>query len=399
MNLSTRITGLNGGGSDGWDVFNKARDMIAAGTPVLELTIGEHDIRTDAKVLNEMHRAALAGHTGYAAIPGTNALRDAIAARITARTGVKTTRDNVTVTPGGQAALFASHTAVCNPGDTALFIDPYYATYPGTIRGVSAIPHAIAAKAEHGFQPQATDIATAARETSAKSLLINSPNNPTGVIYTRETMMGIAKTCQDQDLWLISDEVYDTQIWNGSHITPRSLPDMTDRTMVVGSMSKSHAMTGSRVGWIIGPETAIEHLINLSTNTTYGVPGYIQDAAYFALAQGPALEQEIAAPFQRRRAIAEGVLARSNTITAVPCDGAMYIMLDIRATGMSGEDFAFALLDAEHIAVMPGESFGTAAAGHLRVAMTVDDARFEDALVRLVQFAEGVIAAKSDIAV
>jgi len=397
MNLSTRITGLNGGGSDGWDVFNKARDMIAAGTPVIELTIGEHDIRTDPTILDEMHKMALAGHTGYAAVPGTTALRDAIAERVTERTGVKTNRDNVTVTPGGQAALFAAHTAACNPGDTALFIDPYYATYPGTIRGVGAIPQAIAAKAEHGFQPQAADIAAVA--AGAKSLLINSPNNPTGVIYTHDTLTGIAKTCQDHDLWLISDEVYDTQVWNGSHISPRSLPDMADRTLVVGSMSKSHAMTGSRVGWIIGPEDAIEHLINLSTHTTYGVPGFIQDAAHYALDQGATLEQEIAAPFLRRRAIAERVLARSNTVTAVPCDGAMYIMLDIRATGMTGEGFAYALLDAEHIAVMPGESFGKAAAGHLRVAMTVDDARFEDALNRLVRFSEGVIAAKPDIAV
>ena len=297
-----------------------------------------------------------------------------------------TTRANVVVTPGGQAALFATHAATCDAGDTALFIDPYYATYPGTLRGAGAVARSVAATPEHGFQPRARDVAAAAG--GARSLLINTPNNPTGVIYTEDTLTGLAQVCRDHDLWLISDEVYDTQVWHGRHLSPRALPGMAERTLVIGSMSKSHAMTGSRIGWIVGPEEAVEHLINLSTHTTYGVPGFIQDAALWALERGKPLEDEIAAPFRRRRAIAEKLLKASNTVAAVPCDGAMYVMLDIRATGLSGEAFAHALLDAERIAVMPGESFGRAAAGHLRVAMTVDDPAFADALTRLVRFAE-----------
>jgi len=368
MQASNRISGLLGGGDDGWGVFLRARQMIAAGTPVTELTIGEHDIRTAAPILQDMHRAAMAGHTGYAAVPGIDALRDAVAARVTARTGVATTRDNVAITPGGQSALFASHAAVCDPGDTALYIDPYYATYPGTLRGVSAIPRAVPSHAAHAFQPQPADIAAQAK--GARSLLINSPNNPTGVVYSRQTLQGIADLCIQHDLWLISDEVYDTQVWEGTHISPRALPDMAERTLVVGSMSKSHAMTGSRCGWIVGPEDIIEHLINLATHTTYGVPGFIQEAAVFALAQGETMEEEIAAPFRRRRALAQQVLAGQNAVGLVPAQGAMYLMLDIRSTGLSGEAFANALLDAHHIAVMPGESFGQTAAGHVRVAMT-----------------------------
>ena len=390
MQLSKRITGLLGGGSDGWGVFLHARRMIADGIPVTELTIGEHDIGTAAPILQEMHRSALGGHTGYAAVPGTNALRDTVAARVQARTGVATTRDNVLITPGGQAALFAAHAAATNPGDTALFIDPYYATYPGTIRGVSAVPHAIAARAEDAFQPRAADIAEAA--PGAASLLINSPNNPTGVVYSENTLSGIAQVCKDNDLWLISDEVYDGQIWKGRHISPRSLPGMDQRTLVVGSMSKSHAMTGSRCGWIVGPEDAIEHLVNLATHTTYGVPGYIQDAANFALNQGRGFDADIAAPFERRRQSAQKIIAAQNTVTLVPADGAMYLMLDIRATGMTGEEFAFALLDAHHIAVMPGESFGKAAAGHIRVAMTIEDTAFAKALQTLCVFAESQTA-------
>jgi len=388
MQLSKRITGITGGGSDGWEVFDRACAMKTAGVAVIELTQGEHDIRTAPAILDAMHKSALAGHTGYSSVPGTAALRDAVAARVQQRTGMSTTRDNVVITPGGQSALFAAHVAVCDPGDTALYIDPYYATYPGTLRGAGAIAKAVQTRPGQHFQPQADVLAQAAPD--ARSLLINTPNNPTGVIYTPETLQGIAQVCRDHALWLISDEVYDTQVWQGQHISPRTLPGMADRTLVVGSMSKSHAMTGSRVGWIVGPEEAIANLINLSTHTTYGVPGYIQDAALFALQQGPTLEAKIAAPFLRRRAIAETVLTQTNAVSAVPCDGAMYVMLDIRATGLSGEAFANRLLDDEHIAVMPGESFGRSAAGHIRVAMTIQDTAFQTALTRLVQFAERI---------
>ena len=392
MQLSSRITGLLGGGSDGWGVFLRARQMIADGTDVTELTIGEHDIRTAAPILQDMHRAALAGHTGYAAIPGTTDLRDAVAARLQERTGVPTTRDNVLITPGGQSALFAAHMATCNPGDTALYIDPYYATYPGTIRGVSALPHAVLASADDAFQPRPDAIAAAAKQTGATSLLVNSPNNPTGVVYSRETLEGIAQVCRDHNMWLISDEVYDTQVWEGEHLSPRALDGMADHTLVVGSMSKSHAMTGSRCGWIVGPVDAIEHLTNLATHTTYGVPGYIQDAALFALNQGVAFETEISAPFQRRRLLAQDILARQNAVSLVPAQGAMYVMLDIRSTGMTGENFAYALLEKHRIAVMPGESFGEAAAGHIRVAMTIEDTRFAQALATLCDFAEALAA-------
>lgn len=380
MKLSNRIEMLTGGGSDGWDLYRKARRMVAQGVEVVELTIGEHDRRTEPEILEAMHASAMGGHTGYAALPGTDSLREAVAKRVAERTGVPTTRDNIVIVPGGQAGLFAAHVAVCDPGDTALFIDPFYATYPGTIRGAGAIAQPIRAEAEAAFQPRAQDIEQAA--PGARSLLINSPNNPTGVVYTRETLDGIAGVCKTHDLWMISDEVYDTQVWSGTHLSPRQLPDMADRTLVIGSLSKSHAMTGSRLGWIVGPEDAIAHLINLTTHTTYGVPGFVQDAGEFALHQGPALEEKIAAPFRRRHAEAKRRLARHG-ISVVPSTASMYLMVDIRPTTLSGEAFAHRLLDTYHIAVMPGESFGAAAAGHLRVALTVADDRLFAALEKI----------------
>lgn len=382
--LSPTLTNLIEGGSDGWEVFMRARKMIANGTPVTELTIGEHDIRTDPSILAAMDVSARGGHTGYATVPGIAELRAEVAARVQTRTGVPTEPENVMITPGGQSALFASHLAACPFGQKALYLDPYYATYPGTLRGVGAVAVPIQTRAEDGFQPDAREID--AHADGAASLLINSPNNPTGVIYTRETLEGIADVCKRHDLWLISDEVYDTQVWEGAHLSPRALPDMAERTLVIGSMSKSHAMTGSRIGWIVGPKDAIAHIANLATHTTYGVAGFVQDAALFALREGPEFEAKIAAPFERRRALTVDILKGQNHVKLIPADGAMYVMLNIRATGLSGEDFANQLLDTHHIAVMPGESFGKAAAGHIRVAMTIDDERYAEALRTLFDY-------------
>ncbi|OWU73156.1 pyridoxal phosphate-dependent aminotransferase [Phaeobacter sp. 22II1-1F12B] len=385
MKLSHRITHINEGGSDGWEVFDRAKRMIADGIAVTQLTIGEHDIRTDPTILAAMNASATGGHTGYASVPGIPGLRDAVAARVSARTGVPTRRENVLITPGGQAGLFMAHNAVCNPGDVALFVDPYYATYPGTIRAAGAVARPLRTHARDAFLPQAEELAQLAK--GAVSLLINSPNNPTGVVYDRETLEGIAGVCREQDLWLVSDEVYDTQVWKGEHISPRALPGMAERTLVIGSMSKSHAMTGSRCGWIVGPEEAIAALADLAVTTTYGVAGFVQDAALFALNAGEDFEEQIAAPFRRRHLLAQKVLGNQQVVGLLPSDGAMYLMLDIRSTGMSGEAFAYALLEEERIAVMPGESFGSAAAGHIRVAMTIADAEFEQALKRLCDFA------------
>ncbi len=385
MRLSNTITTITGGGSDGWDLFIKARKMISEGHDITELTIGEHDIKTDTRILEAMHTAALGGATGYAMVPGIDDLRNAVATRLAARTGVPTTLDHVLITAGGHAALFAAFRAALDEGDTALYINPYYATYPGTIRSVGGVPKAVTAEADNGFLP--TFEALDAAATGAKALLINSPNNPTGAVYGRDTLEAIAAVAIKHDLIVISDEVYDTQVWEGEHISIRSLEGMNERTFVVGSMSKSHAMTGSRVGWLVGPDEAMSHVLNLLTNTNYGVAGFTQRAALFALGLGEAFEDEIGAPFQRRRALAQKALEGQNAIRLSQPSGAMYLMLDIRATGLSGDDFADKLLMERHIAVMPGESFGDAAAGHVRIAMTIPDAPFEAAIKEIAAFA------------
>lgn len=390
MKLSRSITGIVDNGSDGWETFYRARRMKADGAPVIELTIGEHDRGTDRSILDAMHESALSGNTGYAAVPGSPALRERIAARIAERTGVATGPENVLVVPGGQAALLYAHHAVCNPGDTALFIDPHYATFPGTIRAVGAKPLAIRASAENGFLPDPRDVARAA--DGAASLLINSPNNPTGAVYGERILEGLARVARDHGLWVVSDEVYDTQVWDGAHLSIRACDAMAAQTLVVGSLSKSHAMTGSRIGWVVGPEEAIAHMENLALCANYGVAGFVQDAALFALGLGAEFERRVAAPFLRRRDLALKRIAAQRIVRAARPAGAMYLMLDIRETGLSGREFAERLLDERLVAVMPGESFGAAASGHVRVALTVDDESLAHAIDGLLDLAADVAA-------
>ncbi|MCU0912576.1 MAG: aminotransferase class I/II-fold pyridoxal phosphate-dependent enzyme [Rhodobacteraceae bacterium] len=397
MRLGPRIAHIGKDGSDGWEIYYRTRDMIEAGERVLNLTIGEPDIKTDPAILKAMHDSALAGNTGYTFGAGKRALREAIAARVAARTGVPTTWQNVVITPGGQAALYAVHMVLLAEGDTGLYCDPYYATYPGTIRATGAEALAVPTRPEDAFAPTEAAIAAAARRADggARTILINTPNNPAGTVYSRATLEGIGRAAAAHDLWIVSDEVYETQVWEGEHLSPRALPGLADRTVVIGSMSKGHAMTGSRLGWVVGPEAVVEAVTTLATNSTYGVVPFIQDGALFALSRGAAFEEAVAAPFRRRRDIALEALAGSNAVRLVPPQGAMYLMLDIRATGLSGLAFAEALLAEERIAVMPGESFGQASAGHVRIAMTIEDGAFAEAIRRLAAFAERRLPARA----
>ncbi len=177
MKLSNWILDLAGGG-DAWAVYFAAREMKAAGEDVIELTVGEHDFPTPKPILDAMAAAAHGGHTGYAEIPGVPTLRAAVAGRVSDSTGVANGPENVLITPGGQAALFAAHSAVLEPGETGLYIDPYYATYPGTIRGAGGVPVSVAARPEDGFRPSARTIADAASGDRGKKPAHQHPQQP-----------------------------------------------------------------------------------------------------------------------------------------------------------------------------------------------------------------------------
>tara|TARA_R110002096_G_scaffold46032_3_gene122997 strand:- start:3245 stop:4387 length:1143 start_codon:yes stop_codon:yes gene_type:complete len=380
MKLSHRITNLETAGDDGWGVHYRARDMARAGQDVISLCVGDHDTRVSAAVIDEMVTSARAGNTKYAPVLGSEDLRDQLASDY----GV--TRENIAVVSGGQAGLFAALCAAIDPKDTVVVIDPHYATYPSTVRGAGGIFTTAIAHSENGFQPQRAELMAATK--GARCLMVNSPNNPTGAVYTRETMDMIADVCIQNDLWLISDEVYATQVYVGEHISPRDLPNMVERTIVVGSFSKSHLMTGFRIGWVVAPTNVIDALLSMANATTYGSPQFIQDAGLKALQLGGS--EQVAALYKERRDLAVAAFADA-PIPLVAPQGAMYVMVDVRATGLSGDEFANQLLDAQGIAVMPGESFGQGAAGHIRIALTVNNEKLTDAFMRINAFATGIM--------
>lgn len=389
--LSTRITTLVPEAGDGWEVHYRATEMRAAGRAVTMLSIGDHDVPTSEPILAAMKAGIDGGHLGYLDVSGTAALRRAVADRAAARSGVPTGPENVVITSGGQGGLFAAMMAALDPGDSCVVLDPYYATFCITVRAASATPIVVATRPEDGFQPDAAAI-EAALTPRTRAILINTPNNPSGASYTPERLRALADLCRRRDLWLIADELYDSQVHDGAYLSPRALPGMAERTFAVGSMSKGYAMTGSRVGWVIAPEEAALRLGDLALATTYGLPGYIQDAALHALTACAGEEAEVAARYRRRRDIAVAALGNGGVLGHVPPEGGMYLMLDVRRTGLDGIGFAGRLLDEEAIAVMPGESFGRAAAGHIRIAMTVPDEELGRAVARIVAFAERVAA-------
>ncbi|MEO1492937.1 MAG: aminotransferase class I/II-fold pyridoxal phosphate-dependent enzyme [Pseudomonadota bacterium] len=391
MKLSRRIRGVVAGESDGWGLYYRARALKDAGEPVVMLSIGDHDIKTAPQILDAMDGSARGGNLGYAAVPGTAALRKAVADRANAINHVPVAPEEVIITTGGQAALFASMMAALDPGDACVVLDPYYTSFEVTVRSASATPIFVPTRAEDGFQPDAAAI-EAALTPQTRALLINTPNNPTGAVYTRERLEAVADLCQRRDLWLLSDELYDSQVHDGAHFSARDLPGMAERTFQIGSMSKGYAMTGSRIGWAIAPREAIDRMIDLAGATTYGLPGFIQDAAEFALTECRESEAEVAERYRHRRNIAVAALGNGPGLSVSPPQGGMYLMLDVRATGLSGDDFGARLLDEERIAVMPGESFGRAAAGHIRIALTVADDALEDAMRRIAALAARVAA-------
>jgi arginine:pyruvate transaminase len=381
---SKRLSGIIPSGKDGWEVHFAAWKRKEAGEPIIVLSVGDHDFDTPSETVEACVAAVRAGHHHYTQLPGVPRLREAMAKISTRCTGVETSAAEVLVTPGGQLALYAAVQGTLDRGDHAVVVAPYYATYPGTFRAAEADFTVVEAEAADGFQPRAEAI-EAALKPNTKAILINTPNNPTGAVYSRESLEAIAKLCVEHDLWLLSDEVYWT-LGGGHHVSPRALPGMAERTLVINSMSKSHGMTGWRMGWLTGSESMIALLVSLNLVTTYGLTGFIQEAAAEALENDYGVK-EIADTYNGRRKVFLDAIKGLNDITVRGSEGGMYVMLDISAVEPDDEKFAWAFLDAENVSVMPGSSFGDAAAGHIRISLCQPDEVLLEAAARLRRFA------------
>lgn len=380
---SNRISGIIPSGKDGWEVHFAAWTRKQAGEDIIMLSVGDHDFHTPSETVEACVSAVRAGHHHYTQLPGIPALRAAMAKLSTRCTGVETSPNEVIATPGGQAALYAAVQGTIDQGGHAIVVAPYYATYPGTFRSAGADFTVVETRAEDGFQPDAAAIEKAVRPNT-RAILINSPNNPTGAVYTRASLEGIADVCRRHDLWLFSDEVYWT-LSGGEHLSPRALPGMAERTLVINSMSKSHGMTGWRVGWLTGPEHIITLLIDLNLVSTYGMPDFISRAAVEAIENDYGVA-EIARLYEGRRNLFIDAMHGMNDVTVRGSEGGMYVMLDISAVEPDDEKFAWAFLEAEKVGIMPGSSFGDAAAGHLRVSMCQPEPVLLEAARRLRHF-------------
>jgi arginine:pyruvate transaminase len=387
MRFAKFVDRIGGKGAAAWAVHQEAVRQRAQGRDIIMLTVGDPDQDPPPPVIEAAVAALRAHRTGYAPIPGYPELRDAVAARFRRRTGSPCNPENVVIVPGAQAGLYTALQCLAGPGDEVVVPEPVYATYEAVVGASGAAMINVPLHAARGFHPDIEEVARAITPRT-RVLWINSPHNPTGAVLTRAEVEAIAALCRQHDLWLLSDEVYETLAYGAPHVSPWSLPGMAERTVVVSSLSKSHAIPGFRFGWVIAPPDLIEHLSNLILCLLYGGPPFIQAGALEALIRE--LPEETAMReiyFGRSRRMA-ALLAAAPGCRVVPPDGGMFLMLDISGTGRSADTFARGLLDAEAAAVLPCDGFGPSAAGHLRVSLTQPDAVLEEAGRRVVRFAE-----------
>ena len=386
MRFSPLVDRIAGRGAGAWHVGAEAALLREAGHDVISLTVGDPDQAAPAPVIDAAIEALRHQRTGYAPIIGYPKVREAIAARFARRTGRPCEADNVVVTPGAQGGLYCALQCLAGPGDEVIVPEPVYATYEAVIGASGAQMVTVPLQAARGFHPDLDDIARAVTPRT-RAIWINSPHNPTGAVFTADEIAGIAVICRRHDVWLVSDEVYEDFAFARPHLSPWSLPDMAERTIVVSSLSKSHAMPGFRFGWIIGPPALSRHLFNLLLCMTYGAPPFIQEGALAALAGELPEVAALREDYRRRAGLFSRILGDAPNCRATPPEGGMFVLLDIRATGLGAQDFARALLHRENVAVLPCDGFGPSAAGHLRISLTAPDPRLEEAGRRIVRFA------------
>lgn len=386
MRFSPLVDRVAGKGAAAWRIHFEATRQRDAGRDIIFLTVGDPDQKPPELVI-EATVASLRRHrTGYAPILGYDEVRSAIAARFAKRTGKPCAVDNVVVVPGTQAGLHCALQCLAGPGDEVIVPEPMYATYEAVGGASGARLVNIPLRPENGFHPD-LDALSRAITARTRMIWINSPHNPTGAVLDRGEIETIAALCRQHDLWLLSDEVYEDLAFARPHVSPWSLPGMEERTVVVSSLSKSHAIPGFRMGWMIGPTALSPHLFNLLLCTLYGGPPFIQDGALAALVtdlpEVAALHQD----YRRRATLMSGILEAAPKCRVAAPEGGMFVLLDVRASGLGSEEFAASLLEREGVAVLPCDGFGPSAAGHLRISLTVDDALLREAGERIVRLA------------
>ena len=386
--ISDRLAGL---GAAKWAVHNEGLRRSSLGQQVIMLSIGEPDLPPPAKVIDQAISSMRAGRTKYAAGQGEPEALKAIARHLSKRSGNVVTPEEVLYTAGTQNGLCTALYTLVQSGDEVLVPDPYYATYEGLVAASGATFVPVPTSPENGFHVTAEAIEQAITPRS-RVLLLNTPSNPTGAVLSEQEIDAIGDVCERHDLWIICDEVYADMTYDAPFCSPFDRKQLRHRTLAVSSISKSHALPGFRAGWVACPAEVTPRLVLVAEAMLFGSQPFIEDALVVALTEQHDEVQRMRVAYRERAQVLVEAINGSTAVSARMPEGGMFVMVDVRATKLSGEEFAWKLLDDHNIGVMPGESFGLGGAGHIRIALTVEASVLRKACETIRTMAEALVA-------
>ncbi len=365
-------------------VSAKAKALKAQGKPVIGFGAGEPDFPTPPHIVDAAVEACrVPSNHKYSPTPGLPALREAIVAKTMRDSGYEVTVDQVVVTNGGKQAVYNALAALLNPGDEMLLPAPYWTTYPEPVRLAGAIPVELQTTADTGFKVSVEQL-EAARTENTKALMFVSPSNPTGAVYRKEEIEAIGHWAVQHDIWVLCDEIYEHLVYDGveHHSMPVLVPELADRCIILNGVAKTYAMTGWRVGWIIGPPALAKAASTLQSHQTSNVCNVAQAAALAAISGPLDAVHEMYAAFDRRRQTIHTML---NEITGVSCinpEGAFYAFPSFHdvlgreidgVTPTTTAELADLFLEKINVAIVPGEAFSAPGYGRMSYALSDED--------------------------
>lgn len=362
-------------------------DLAATMEDVISLGVGEPDFATPWVMRESAIFSLEQGQTMYTSNAGLIELRREISKYMAKHQGLNYNPDNeILVTVGASEALDLAMRALIVPGDGVLIPDPSFVAYAGCATLAGAEINYVPTRAEHDFRLQVEDLQLA-YTPNCKILVLSYPNNPTGAIMTREDLLPIARFASENDLIVVSDEIYSDLTYEGIHTPFASLPYMRNRTLHVSGFSKAYAMTGWRIGYVTGHPEIIQAMTRIHQYTIMCAPIMAQVAALEGLKSGESSKRDMVLEYDKRRRIMVNGF-REMGLTCFEPLGAFYVFPDITATGLSSDEFAEELLKEEKVAVVPGTAFGPAGEGHIRCSYAYSTQQLHEALSRMSRFVQ-----------
>jgi aspartate aminotransferase len=359
---------------------NKLSELKEKGEDVISFAVGEPDSTTPEEIINFAAQKAREGKTHYTASSGISELRQKVALKYSSMTGKEISEKSVTVTPA-KFALNMAVQAVIEQGDNVLIQDPSFVSYPEIIKIAGGKPRYF--PSTDSGSPDIEEMKEMIDERT-KMIVINSPSNPHGWVASSSDLKGLADVATDSNLFVLSDEIYEHIIYEGSHISILSMPGMEGRTFVVNGFSKSHAMTGWRIGYLISPSEFAGYIDSYQQHTITCAPSISQYAALKAIEE-TAFPENLRRTFQRRRDLLHSILAGSDGIEFRKPSGTFYAFPKL-TNGMSGEEFSNGLLEQKKVLVTPGSGFGPSGKNRIRLSFALSDNDLEEGARRIVDF-------------